>query len=511
MAQVLRGYQRDGIAKITGAWREGARSVLGVAPTGSGKTSLLAELVRRFASGGAGAVILVHRRELATQASTRLTEFGVPHGMILPGFPRQAHRRVQIASVQTLVRREAPAARLVVCDEAHLSTAATWSKVLASYPESLILGLTATPFRLSGKPLAGAYDRCVVVATPRELREQGHLCPYAGFGFKSPDLSGVKTTGGDYNEKQSAEAMREPSIVANIVEQWQSHASDLSTVVFAVTIEHSKTLAAEFVAVGVAAEHLDGKTPLPERAAILKRVADGKTRVLVNVGCAVEGLDIPRLKCCVLARPTKSLARYLQMAGRVRRPWQGLRARIHDHSFCLRHGLPDDDRDYTLTADPEEIIAPTQCKQCFAYYRGRSCPECQHEPAAPTERRELVTVDDAEIFEFDSVRGVVAEAKPPPPVRESLPPVDVRWDNPGRDYEGIYLGSATAPAAWGSQAIHTVRGTKRDYRLPGTVVLNAFFSALAPETRVRVTYLGERLISGGRSKKEFTTEVDDGS
>jgi hypothetical protein len=107
-----------------------------------------------------------------------------------------------------------------------------------------------------------------------------------------------------------------------------------------VTVEHSKALSAEFRAAGVMAEHLDGSTPLHVRAAILRRVDQGHTRVLCNVGVAIEGLDIPRLKCCVLARPTKSLARYLQMTGRVRRPWQGVKARIHDHAFVIKSTRP---------------------------------------------------------------------------------------------------------------------------------------------------------------------------
>lgn len=438
------------------------------------------------------------------------------HGLILSGEPGKLAARVQIASVQTIVRRlhqpEIAAlcarTRLVVPDEAHLSTAETWAKTLAAFPNARILGCTATPWRLSGKPLAGAYDACVVAATPAELRGQGYLSDYAGFSYKSPDLSNVATLGGDYNDAQSAEAMREPSIVANIVEKWLEFASDLSTVVFAVTVEHSKALAAEFRTAGVQAEHLDGSTPHHVRAAILRRVDQGQTRVLCNVGVAIEGLDIPRLKCCVLARPTKSLARYLQMVGRVRRPWQGVKARIHDHAFLIAlHGLPDAERDYRLDATDDRPPSHKRCPKCSANYFGARCPECEHEEAEPTAQRELVTVPDAEAFEFDSDAAIALTTE----AEQTKPPVDIRWDSPGRQVEGVYQGSASEPSTYGDRLIHGVRGAKRMYRLPGTAHLNALLLRVPVDARVRVTYDGEQIVGAGRWKKKFTVEIDDGA
>ncbi len=406
--QTLRPFQSAGVKRIMAAYAAGARVQLGVSPTGSGKTSLFTWLIAQMKTP---CLILVHRRELATQASNRLREFGVPFGLIMAGERPNPTARVQIASVQTLVRREVPPARFVVCDEAHLSTAKTWTSILEQYPNSLILGMTATPWRLSGKPLVGAYDACTVIATPRELREQGFLSPYVGFSYLTPDLNDVATIGGEYNEQQSAKAMVAPAIVANIVEQWLAHARELSTVVFAVTVEHSQTLCAEFKAAGVSAEHIDGGTPKLQRDAILARVASGATQVLCNVGIAVEGLDIPRLKCCVLARPTKSLARAIQMMGRVRRPWNGVTARIHDHAFTIKlHGLPDADRDYTLSSKPVDPPSLTQCEKCFATYEGSKCPSCgvENEPA-PKKERILATVDDAEQFTFSSEETAQAE------------------------------------------------------------------------------------------------------
>lgn len=507
-AQTLRPYQLEGVRKIFDAFKQGARSVLVVSPTGSGKTSLFTSIISDLAAQRIPSLINVHRRELASQACNRLREFGTDYGMIMSGEPRKPNALVQVASVQTLVRRAVPPARLVVNDEAHLSTANTWRTILEQYPTARILGFTATPWRLAGKPLVGAYDASVVVATPNELREQGFLCPYNGFSYLTPDLDDVRTTGGDYNERDSAAAMSNGLIVDNVVSEWVKHASHLSTVVFAVTVEHSKTLCAKFKEAGVTAEHLDGSTPVYQRAAILRRVDSGETMVLCNVGVAVEGLDIPRLKCCVLARPTKSLARAIQMMGRVRRPWKGVTARIHDHAFCIRaHGLPDADRDYTLSAKLEKPPSLRTCSECWALYQGASCPACAHEEESEPVERALNTVDDAEQYEFSSD----APAVPILVARPELPPVTIAWSNPGRVLEGRLMRRWEDQTSYGPQRMYQIAGVKRDYIFPGTTHLNSLLAGVPiSDSVIRVTYLRDQDLGRGRVKKIFKAEVNDG-
>ncbi len=500
-AQTLRPYQESGLANVLQAYRDGARSVIMILPTGGGKTTAFVSLMTQVPS----ALLLVHRRELATQAAARLREFGADFGFIMSGEPSKPYAKIQIASVATLVRRKAPPASLVVCDEAHLSTAATWNQILSQYQNAKILGVTATPWRLGGKPLHGAYDASVVVATPAQLREQGFLCGYSGFSYKTPDLSGVKTTAGEYNEKQSAAAMGQSLIVDSIVQEWLKHASTLSTVVFAVTVEHSKALCAKFVAAGVKAEHLDGSTSLDTRKAILRRVESGITRVLCNVGVAVEGLDIPRLKCCVLARPTKSLARAIQMMGRVRRPWNGVEARLHDHAFVIgQHGLPDDERDYTLTAKVEAPPNLRRCEECGAYFRGVKCTACAHENVViEVGARKLNTIDDAEKIEFASGSEAVTA--------EPAKPVAVKWITKGRVVEGVLVKRWDENTAWGKQRMYRLRTDAKEYDLPGTTVLNARLGKVRSGTQVRVTYLGETALGDFKARKEFSVEADDGT
>lgn len=503
--QILRDYQARGLASVMDAWRGGARTVLGVLPTGGGKTSLFTTLTRDLDAANKRVLILVHRRELASQACNRLREFGVHFGLIMAGEAPRPHARVQVASVQTIIRRAAPPADLVICDEAHLSTATSWQTVLDNYPRARILGVTATPWRLTGKPLAGAYDAAVVMATPTELREQGHLSRYVGFSYLTPDLSDVASVGGEYNEQQTAKKMSDSLIVDNIVDEWLKHARELSTVVFAVTVEHSQQIAARFREAGIRAEHLDGSTPLELRRAILRRVDRGDTQVLCNVGVAVEGLDIPRLKCCVLARPTKSVSRAIQMMGRVRRPWQGVTARIHDHAFVIKqHGLPDQDRDYSLHAKPEKPPSLSTCATCFALYMGNACPSCGAErEVIAVERGEMQTVADAEQVTF-------SDGDEEQFAKEHLPPVSVQWTRVGREVEGRYEGHREERSPYGPQRVYRLIGAKRDYDLPGTVRLNALMSRVNVGDLVRVTFTGETPLHGDRVRKEFKLEVDDG-
>lgn len=503
-AQTLRPYQTDALKRVIDAWRDGARSVLLVAPTGSGKTSVFSSLAAQVQLTQ-GVLINTHRRELVDQAANRLREFGVEFGLIMSGEARNPRARTQIATVQTLVKRQFPRAALVINDEAHLSTAATWTTILAQYPHARILGVTATPWRLGGKPLAGAYDAIVIAATPAELRQQGYLCDYVGFSYLAPDLSEVSSNGSEFNEKESAAAMSGTLIVDNVVEQWGTHARELSTVVFAVTVEHSKQLTARFKAAGVRAEHLDGQTPLFQRQAILRRVDRGETRVLCNVGVAVEGLDIPRLKCCVLARPTMSLARAIQMMGRVRRPWQEQVARIHDHAFNIkRHGLPDQDRDYSLNSKAEKPPSLSTCSECLAVYTGSACPACgaQNE-VKPAAERVLQTVADAEQFEFSS------DETPAAPVREERPPVTIRWDTLGREIAGLFVSQSEEQTEYGPQKRYLIRSKTRDYNLPGTTRLNALMSKVPEGSNVRIKYLSDTKLPQGRARKEFKVWIDD--
>lgn len=439
----LREYQLQAVENLRAAIAAGRRRVLLVLPTGGGKTIIAAEIMRGAAEKGSRVLFIAHRRELINQTIDKLDQIDVRAGVIMRGDPRRAPwERVQVASIQTLVRRELPPADLIFIDEAHRARADSYNKILDQYPNAAVLGLTATPWRTDNRGLGELFNELVVASTPQQLLDLGFLVPLTGYVYDSPDLSGVKTTGGDYNEHGLELVMGEPKICGNIVEQWKLHAGGERTVVFAVTVSHSRDLVDRFRAEGVAAEHVDGSTPGAERAAILGRLRSGETRVLSNCGIVTEGYDLPSLGCCILARPTKSLALVLQMIGRVARPVClacsapadpraatcskcgsdriKRSARIHDHAKnIIAHGLPYATRDYTLAFDRKKRDAPSvkTCPKCFAVYDpsvSEFCPECgpdeserpketsrvQESPGVAMRLEDVGQLQEGEQFEF---------------------------------------------------------------------------------------------------------------
>lgn len=387
----LRPYQTAAIARTRERVAAGTRRILLVAPTGSGKTIVAGSIIASAASRGKRVLFLAHRRELISQAYRKLLDFGLPAANVGVVMASDRRRRpgalVQVASVDTLRHRARPLADVVFVDECHRALAATYRNVAADYPRAVHLGLTATPYRADGKGLADAYDDLIVVASPRQLIEDGFLVEPRVFTVpeaQRPDLAGVKVARGDYAANALEQAVDRLSLVGNIVEHWQRHAAGVRTVAFAVSVAHSRHIVERFVAAGVPAEHLDGATPTAERDAILARLEVGPTLVVSNVGVLCEGWDQPAVKCAILARPTKSTGLYLQQAGRILRPWNGERAIILDHGGCaLEHGLPQDDREFSLEgrkkrSGPPSAAPVRECPHCSAVVaiQTRICPEC---------------------------------------------------------------------------------------------------------------------------------------
>jgi DNA repair protein RadD len=406
-ASDLRDYQTAGLDAVRASIARGNRRVLMVSPTGSGKTVTAREMIRGAVAQGGAVLFLAHRKELIDQASKHLDHVGVDHGVLMSTHPRSAPwAPVQVASIPTLARRldNLPRATLVVVDEAHHARATTYSEVLAHYPDAPVVGLTATPWRLDNKGLGELFQDVVVVTSPRQLISEGYLVPYTGFAYDVPDLRGVKKSHGEFDQHSLELVMTRQKLAGNVVDRWLQHCAGKRTAVFAVSVAHSQQLVERFRAAGAAAEHLDGTTPRLEREAILARLAAGETQVVCNVNVLTEGYDCPGLEVCVLARPTLSVALYLQMVGRAMRPaclgcFRYLHpkadhcescgsvevkrlARIHDHAGCImKHGMPDAERDYSLAADPKTrpaAEAPRMCKRCFAWYGGspKECPSC---------------------------------------------------------------------------------------------------------------------------------------
>ncbi len=365
----LRDYQLKLVQKIYASWSSGNRRVLAQLPTGGGKTIIFAAIARNFLQEGMGVLVLAHRIELITQAGEKLESVsGLPVGYIKAGMPANPDYDIQVASVQSLIsRKRFPDVGLVIVDEAHHSCAKSYTDILAEYSQAYILGVTATPCRTDGQGFKWLYDDLVLGASPSWLIEKGWLSPFKLCGASTIQTKGVKKTAGDFNQKQLESAAMK--IMGDVVPSWRKFANGCKTIVFAVGVDHSKAIVAEFIKAGITAEHLDGETPSDQRKAAIEKFRNGETTVLSNCGLFTEGFDLPGIEAVQVCRPTCSLVLHLQMLGRALRTAKGKDfARIIDHTKNWRnHGLPDEDREWSLE--------PISLKLCRFVLQ---CPKCNH-------------------------------------------------------------------------------------------------------------------------------------
>lgn len=396
----LRPFQHSMKQAVLQHWQQGARNVLIKSPTGSGKTVVLADIVR---SVGRASAVIAHRSELVSQISLALAREGVRHRIVGPDSLRRncvslqmdrlgrshydAGARVGVCGVDTLVNRDTnkdawfQQVGLWVQDEAHhVLRDNKWGKAAAMFPNALGLGVTATPARADGSGLGahadGLFDALVQGPELRELIDAGYLTDYRIFAPPSDvDYSEVTVTAsGDYSPaKLRAAVHASDKIVGDVVAHYLKIARGKLGVTFAVDVESAKEIAAAFNAAGVPAEIVSAKTPDLLRAQILRRFERRQVLQLVNVDLFGEGFDLPAIECVSMVRKTESWPLFVQQFGRALRlmvaddllaRWGDLTneerrshiaasgkpvALIIDHvGNVIRHGLPDAPRQDSL-------------------------------------------------------------------------------------------------------------------------------------------------------------------
>lgn len=383
----LRPYQQQALDECREAYRRRRRAVLLCIPTGGGKTVTASTVVHGASSKGNVTWWLTHRRELISQASQTFYQLGIPHGMIQSGYVSDPHACVQVASVQSIIRKldDLPEPDLLVFDETHHLGSASWQAIFDRFPRARVLGLTATPWRLDGAGLGRWFEHMVLGPSTAELIEQGSLSRYRLFAPATPDLSGVETAMGDFKQSALSQAMNKPQIVGDAIGHYLKLCAGKRAVAFAAGVENSKNIAAQFCAAGVPALHVDGSMTVEQRDMAVESFKRGDTLILSNADLFGEGFDVPAIEAAILLRPTKSLSLHLQQVGRALRPAPGKdEAIILDHAGnSLIHGLPDDERVWDL-ADREKRsrkapaeVPVRQCEACFFVYRpAPKCPQC---------------------------------------------------------------------------------------------------------------------------------------
>lgn len=414
---IPRPYQSQAITDIRAAYAAGKRRVMYQLPTGGGKSLIFGLICHSLMQKSKRAMILVHRKELLNQASSMLTFMGIEHSTLMGGPRGRTLKPIVIASVQTVIRRfhELPDYDLIVCDEAHLSMAASYQKIYANWPNAFVLGVTATPSRLDGKGFNKSYDTLISGPDMGWLIESGFLSPYRAYAPKQKiDISEIKITRGDYDEKEIEEKFGSSIVIGDAVSHYRKYADSLPAIAFCVSINHAKKVAEQFNASGYVATHIEGNMDDTQRSNILSGLANGTYNVVTSCNLISEGLDIPVCAAVILLRPTKSVAMALQQIGRCLRVHKNKpHAIILDHAGILfEHGLPDDEREWTLEGKEKKRkkssnMAPKvnfrHCPECQAIHPiAPQCPRCQHiyivmGKTPKTMQGDLVEIDASEL------------------------------------------------------------------------------------------------------------------
>lgn len=366
---MLYDHQVEFLNNIKQSIKNGNKRIMCVASCGFGKSIIIKEICDSAVNKGNNYMILVHRIELVNQ----LNERGLKASM-----------------VQTISRHinEQPDYKIIIIDEAHLALSQSYLKVINHYKNAIILYFTATPKRLDGLNFSTIADDIVIAKSAKWLIENNYLAPYDYYAPKIlVDCDKLTTTNGDYTQSDIIEQMDKPKIYGDIFNEWCKFAKDKKTIVYASSLSHSKKIVDYFNANGINSAHIDGNTPRAMRDKIINDFKSGNITILSNYALIVEGFDVPDCECCIIARPTQSLVIHIQSTMRCMRYRPNKRAIILDFVGNFeRHGLPDDDREWSLesikrprSTTTEPKILTRTCPNCYKVYQaklGLKCPYC---------------------------------------------------------------------------------------------------------------------------------------
>ena len=362
----------------------------------------MAEIARRTTENNNRVMFLIHRKEVLDQAIKTFKEQDVKINLTTMGM------------VQTLTRRvdKLPVPDVILVDEAHHALAKSYQRILDKFPKAIVLLFTATPHRTGRVQLDRIADDIIVGQSIHELTEKGFLAPFRYFqppgDFDSKLLKRGST--GDFTNDSMQQAMS-TKIFGHIVKQYKRIAPGMQAVVYTYSIDSAIKIAAEFNSEGISAVEVDGTTSKEKRALAVRKFRDQEIKILVNVNLFTEGVDLPNVDCVIMARPTASLALYLQFSMRCLNPRPGKTAIIIDHANNFKSfGYPDDDRDWkqaiksgkqkskTLLKDPGMSIVT--CDYCFAVVKASEvkdgkCPIC----GKPIKVHEAKPISDVDLVE----------------------------------------------------------------------------------------------------------------
>lgn len=363
----LRDYQQLAKEKIFSKWNC-VDNILYQMPTGTGKTRLFTSIIRDINVWGLRhninyrILIIAHRSELIEQSSRSLDKYHIKHGVLAGTMKdkRDLTQAIQVASIQTIIH---PSNRclieglqfdFIIIDEAHHAVANSYQKLWKFCPNSKKLGVTATPWRMNNSGFAQIFDAYIPSMSIKEFIQKGWLAAYQYYSIPS-DSEIIKSIEsirdfdieGDYKSSVLTQVFDTSKIRAQLYNSYAKNALGKKGIIYSISREHSEHICSQYRSHNIAIENIDSETPAKTRENIIKAFKNGEIDIIVNVDIFSEGFDCPDIEFIQLARPTKSLVKYIQQVGRGLRKNGNKRCVILDNvGMYSRFGLPDEERDW---------------------------------------------------------------------------------------------------------------------------------------------------------------------
>ena len=385
----LRDYQDEQVNDIRGRFQAGDRAVLAQLATGGGKTPEVAEMIQlaRFKNPSLVVWFMVPRKKLFIQGSETLSKWGIEHGRINATHQESSAFDVYMISKGTVLSRIDKIKRwpdLLFIDECHLAFEAQ-QRIIKKCPSyTKIIGMTATPERLDGKPLSDIYDSIVYGPPIVELTERGYLAPIRYFAPKIDGIADWKFTGHDVKEETLERTLIERGIYGDVLKYYKMHGAGKPTMAFCRSVKHAEKVAHRFREAGYTAEPIEGNTPKKKQKELIAAFESGKLDVLTSCELCTYGVDIKGARVAIHLRPTQSRAIFYQINGRVMRP-DTEDCIILDHVGNIAiHGYPYDEKPWNF--EGRSVRAPKKsCEMCEWFEDGDVCRR-YHEPLPDYQR-----------------------------------------------------------------------------------------------------------------------------
>jgi hypothetical protein len=432
---MLRTYQKYAVDKAREILKTN-RSCIIQGATGSGKTPIIAAICEMITAHKNTAWIIVPRTEILKQASEHLIKWKVNHGIIAPGQNESRAYNIHVVSKDTLIRRYDKIKvhpDLIMIDECHIALDRQ-IEISEKFPNSKIIGMTATPERLDGRGLSELYEHLIIGPSIPWLTERNFLTPLRYFSPPIEGLENLKCRGTDYDKNDLDELLKRRKVFGEAIKHYKQHADGKPALVFCRDVKSAYETADRFCDAGYKFFCIEGKMSGKKRKQLIEALSNGKIHGLTNCEIATYGLDIPRVEVGIGLRPTLSRALYFQMIGRILRPYPGKQfGMFFDHvNNLFEHADPafpnipphflyeiewnfyGNEKRKRVKKDPDEMSLKL-CPECFLYFEGPECPNCGAK-ARIRKQKEIEQIDT----DLIEIKSIALNDRPPEEQREYL-------------------------------------------------------------------------------------------